>query len=110
MNCILGYTVGEVFQPSDQFCGPPLDPIPTDPSLSCAAPEPDAGLQGGSHQGGAEGQNPLPCPAGHAAVDAAQFMVGLLGCESTLLGDVELLISQHPKVLLFRAALSPFSG
>jgi len=30
------------------------------------APELDAGLLGGSHQSGAEGQNPLLHPAGHA--------------------------------------------
>jgi len=33
------------------------------------APELDAGLQVGSHQSRAEGQNPLPQPAGHAAID-----------------------------------------
>jgi len=45
------------------------------------APELDAGLQMGSHQSGVEGQNPLPRPAGHAAFDAAQGMVGFLCCE-----------------------------
>ena len=30
-------------------------------------------------------------------LDAAQVVVGLLGCEHTLLGHVELLINQHPK-------------
>jgi len=48
------------------------------------APELDAGLQVGSHQSRAEGQNPLPRPAAHAASDAAQDAVGLLGCECTL--------------------------
>jgi len=64
----------------------------------------------GSHQTGAEGQNPLPRPAGHAAFDAAQDTVGLLGCEGALVGHVELLINQLPQVLLSRAALSPFSA
>jgi len=45
------------------------------------APELDAGLQVGSHQSGAEGQNHLPRPAGHTSFDAAQDTVGLLGCE-----------------------------
>jgi len=36
------------------------------------APELDARLQEGSHQSGAEGQNPLPRPAGHTAFGAAQ--------------------------------------
>jgi len=35
-------------------------------------------------------------------------MVALLGCEWTLWGHVELLLNQHPQVLLLRAALSPF--
>jgi len=35
----------------------------------------DAGLQVGSQQSGAEGQNPLLCPAGHTAGDAAQSTV-----------------------------------
>jgi len=36
------------------------------------APELDAGLPGRSHQSGAEGQNPLPHPPGHAAGDVAR--------------------------------------
>jgi len=71
------------------------------------APELDTGLQVGSHQNEAEGQNPLPHPADHAACDAAQDMVGLLGCERTLPAHVELLVNQHPQVLLLRAALNP---
>ena len=35
-------------------------------------------------------------------------MVGLLGCEHTLPGHVELLVKHHPQVLL-RASLNPFS-
>jgi len=61
----------------------------------------------GSHQRGVEGQNPLPHPAGHAFLDAAQDMVGLLGCERTLVAHVKLLIHQYPQVLLSRAALNP---
>ena len=58
----------------------------------------------------AEGQNPLPRPAAHAAFDAAQDTAGLLGCERTLPGHVELLVRQHPQVLLGRAAHNPFSA
>ena len=36
----------------------------------------------------AEKQNPLPCPAGHAAGDAAQDMAGFLGCKRTVPGRV----------------------
>jgi len=56
------------------------------------APELDAGLPGGSHWSGAEGKNLPPCPAGHAAGDAAHGTAGLLGCECKLPGHVELLI------------------
>jgi len=45
---------------------------------------------GGSHQSGAEGQNPLLQPAGHAARDAAQGTVGFPA------GHVQLLIPQYP--------------
>ena len=59
------------------------------------APELDAGLQVGSHESGVKGQNPLPRPAGHAALDTARDTVGFLGCKRTLLARVELLI-HHP--------------
>jgi len=52
-------------------------------------------------------QNHLPCPAAHASLDAAQDMVGLLGCQRTLVAHVKLLIHQYPQVLLGRAALNP---
>ena len=51
-----------------------------------------------SHQRRAEEQDHLPCPAGHASFDAAQDMVGLLGCKSTLLARVQLLIHQYFQV------------
>jgi len=72
-------------------------------------PELEAGLHVDSHQSRVEGQNPVPRPAGHAAFDAAQDMVGLLGCERTLPSHVELLVKQQLQALLVRAALSPFS-
>jgi len=34
-------------------------------------------------------------------------MVGLLGCECTLPGHAELILNQHPKVPLLRAAFNP---
>ena len=75
------FLIGEVFHPSDHFCGPPLDPLQqvrVFPVLR--TPELDAGLQTGSHQSRVEGQNHLPRPAGHASFEAAQDTVGLLGC------------------------------
>ena len=47
-------------------------------------PELDAGLQVGSDESGVKGQNPLPRPAAHAALDAAQDTLSFLGCEHTL--------------------------
>jgi len=91
------------------FHGPPLDLLQQLYVFAVLrAPELDAGLQVGSHQSGAEGQNHLPRPAGHASSDAAQGTVGLLGCGHTLLAHVQLFIHRYPQVLLLRAALSPF--
>jgi len=103
------FLTGEMLQPSDHLCGPPLDPLQhlhVFPVLG--SPELDTGLQVGSQQSGVEGQNPLSQPAGHAALDAAQDTVGLLGCERTLMAHVQLFIHQYPQVLLDRAALNPF--
>jgi len=63
------------------------------------ATELDTGLQVGSHQSRAEGQNHLPRPTGHAAFDAVQDTVGFLGCECILPGRVELTESQREEVL-----------
>jgi len=63
----------------------------------------------GSDESGVKGQNHLPRPAGHASLDAAQDMVGLLGCKRILLAHVELLIHQFPPILLLRAVLEPLS-
>ncbi|KAK4827314.1 hypothetical protein QYF61_016564 [Mycteria americana] len=92
--------------PLGAFLWPPLDPLQqlrVFPVLR--TPELDAAPQGGSPQSGAEGQNPLPHPAGHAAGDAAQDTVGLPGCECTLPAHVQLFIHQYPQALLLRAAL-----
>ena len=74
------------------------------------APELDAVLQVGSHQSRVKGQNPLPRPAGHSSLDAAQDTVGFLGCECTLSAHAQLFIHQHLQVLLLRAALEPLSA
>ncbi|KAK4810611.1 hypothetical protein QYF61_007348 [Mycteria americana] len=96
-------------QPSDHFCGPPLDLFQqVHVFLVLRTPEMDAVLQMGSHHSRAEWQNHLPRPAGHTSFDAAQDTVGFLGCECTLLAHVQLFIHQYPQVLLCRAALNPF--
>jgi len=90
---------GEVFHPSDDSGGPPLDPLHVVAVLR--APELDAGLQMRSHQSGVEGQNALPLPAGHASFDAAQYTVCFLGCDSILPAHVQLFIHQYPQVFIF---------
>ncbi|KAK4815138.1 hypothetical protein QYF61_017579 [Mycteria americana] len=98
--------VGEVLQPSDHFHVPPLDPLQQlYVLLVLRAPELDAVPQEKSHQSRAEGQDHLPRPAGHAAFDAAQGTVGLLGCKHTLPPHVQFFIHQYPQVLFRRAAL-----
>ena len=59
-----------------------------------------------SHQSRAEGQNYFCRPPDHATFDAAQHMVGFLGCECTLVIHVHLFIHQKPQVLLSRVALN----
>ena len=70
----------------------------------------DTVLQVGSHESRIEGQNHLPLPGGYTALDATQDMVGHLGCRSTLLAHVESFISQHPQILLLRAALKALNA
>ncbi|KAK4818005.1 hypothetical protein QYF61_004118 [Mycteria americana] len=95
--------IGEVLQPSDHFHGPPLDLLQQLHVLV---------LQSWTQYcrwdlTRAEGQNHLSRPAGHAAFDAAQDTVGLLGCQCTLLAHVQLFVHQYPQVLFRRAALNP---
>jgi len=86
------FLTGEVLHPSDDFCGPPLDPLQNAcVILVLRAPELDAGLQVGSHQSRVEGQNHLPRPAGHTSLDAAQDAVGKNGfCKFKVLSNVYL--------------------
>jgi len=72
------FHIAEVLQPSDHLCGPPLNLLQQlHVLLVLRAPELDAVLQVGSHQSRAEGQNHLPCPAGHASLDAVQDVIAL---------------------------------
>jgi len=103
------FLIGGVFQPPDHLCGPSLDPLQQfHVLLVLGAPELYAEFQVRSHQSRAERQNHLSRPAGHAAEDAAQDTVGLLGCKSTLSAHFQLFTHQYPKVLLGRATLNPF--
>ena len=100
------FLTGEVPQPSDHLCGCHLDPLQQ--LLIClvlGAPGLDAVQQVGPHEGRTEGNNHLPCPAGHPSFDAAQDTVVFPGYKQTLLFLVKLLMHQNLQVLLRRAAL-----
>ena len=77
------------------------------PFLCWWAPELNTVLQVRFHQGRVEWQNHLPWPAGHASVDAAHNMVGLLGCYCLLPALIQFFIHQYPQVFLIRGALNP---
>ena len=92
----------------------PLDPSLYDPSLEALkdahiSPVPRTSclgmvLQVGSHQHKTEGQDHLLCPADHAALYAAQDMVGAPGCEGTLLAralfSIHLMLISSPRSFL----------
>nr|XP_054508719.1 tubulin-specific chaperone A isoform X2 [Agelaius phoeniceus]XP_054508720.1 tubulin-specific chaperone A isoform X2 [Agelaius phoeniceus] len=79
----------KVLQLSDHLCGLLWTPSSRSLSFLCWEPRADAALQVGSQQGRAEGQNPLPGPAAHPALDAAQDTCGSLGWECPWLGHVQ---------------------
>ncbi|NXV66186.1 F120B protein, partial [Molothrus ater] len=79
------YFPSGMFQPSDHLCSPldSLQQVKVFPVLGMS--ELGTAPQVGCHQSRVDRENPLPCPAGHAALDAAQGSAGSLGCEHTLL-------------------------
>ena len=79
---------GEVFHSADHCCGPLLDTV-----------------QVRSHLHRVEGQDHLPQPTGHACFDAAQDLIGSVGCEGTLLAHVKFSIHQQPQVRCMVAQL-----
>ncbi|RMC21736.1 hypothetical protein DUI87_02605 [Hirundo rustica rustica] len=64
--------------------------------LVLRTPDLDTVLQVGSHEGRVERENPLPRPAGHTSLDAAQDVVGLLGYECMLLAYVQVSLDGIP--------------
>ena len=96
-----------MLQPSDNLPDPPLDLLQhlhTFPVLR--VPGLDAVLQMCLI---VAGKNHLPQTVGRAYFDAAQDMVGSLGCKHILLAHVELLINQRLQVLPLWAALNPLT-
>ena len=60
----------------------------------------------GPNEGRAEGDSPLPLPADRPSSDAAQDIVGLLCCKSTLLAHDQLFTLHNRQVLLHIAAFN----
>ena len=86
--------IWELLQPSDHFCGPPLDLLQQlDVLLVLRAPELDAVLQMGSHKRRVEEKNHLPRLAGHASLDVTQDTIGLPGYKHRLPVHVESFIN-----------------
>jgi len=97
-----------VLQPSDHLSGPHLgahQELRILPVLGATAL--DAVLQMGSHRSRVERDNPLPLPADHPSVDAAQNTVGFLGCKSTLLAHAQLFIIRIPIYMVLLVSTSP---
>jgi len=46
----------------------------------------------------------------HASLEAAQDMIGPVGCKHMLMAHIEFLRNGHTQILLHRAALKPFSS
>jgi len=59
------------------------------------------------HQCQVQGHDHLRTPPDHTVPDTSQDAVGLLGHLGTLLAHVQLVVDQHPKVLLRWAAFLP---
>lgn len=97
------FIIREILQTSDHPHDSPLGPLQQlHVFRGLGSPNVLVVLHVAPHGRRAEGNNHLPRPAGHYAFDAAQDMVSFLGCKCVLLAHVELLINQHPKVLILR--------
>ena len=87
------------------LCGPLLDSIQEISVFVRGSPELDTVLQVRPDHGGVYGKDHLPRTAGHAAFNAHQDLIGLLGHQGTLPAHHQLVILQDPPVLLCRAPL-----
>ncbi|KAK4832950.1 hypothetical protein QYF61_026606 [Mycteria americana] len=59
------------------------------------------------HQYQVQGHKHFPCPAGHTISDTSQDAIALLGHLGTLLAHIQLVVGQHPQVLIHQAAFQP---
>ena len=99
LNSPSSLLIGEVFHPLDHFYGPPLDVLQqvcVSPVLR--TPQLDAALTTGeASPAQSRGAGSPSSPSDHASFDAAQDMVGFLGCEGTLLTHVQLPSTSTPR-------------
>ncbi|KAJ7407064.1 armadillo repeat containing 1 [Pitangus sulphuratus] len=102
---------GEMLQSSYQHGGPPLDSLQqVDVFIVLGVPELGTAFQVGCHRNRVEGRNHPPKPADHTSFDAAQDVVGLLGCKCTLPSRIKLFIHKHQQVILARTNVYQFSA
>lgn len=101
--------IGEMLQPPDNPCGSPLHQLqPWLFFLMLRALELNTVLKLESHKNREQRENHLLQSSGHAAYDAAQYMIGFLGCNHVLAAHVQFFICVYPQVLLHRITFSPF--
>jgi len=81
-------------------------PAPQCPSC-CEGPKAEHSTQGTASPVSSMVDNHCPTPAGHTIPDTSQDAVGVLGHLSMLLAHVQPAVSQHPQILLCRAAFRP---
>ena len=95
---------GEVLQPSDHLCGPPLDPLQQlliFPVLG--TPDLDALLQTGPHEGIVERDNNLPVPAVHISRTESRIPFAFQAARAHCWLVSSFFFHQNPQVLPCRA-------
>ncbi|KAK4831320.1 hypothetical protein QYF61_016809 [Mycteria americana] len=97
-----------VLQTLPQLRCPSLDTLqPLNVSLVVGGPKLNTAFEVWPHQCQVQGHDHFPSPAGHTIPDTSQDAIGFLGHLGTLLAHVQAAVSQHPQVLLCRAAFQP---
>ncbi|KAK4821552.1 hypothetical protein QYF61_022017 [Mycteria americana] len=95
-------------RPFNQLRCPSLDTLqPLNVSLVVRGPKLNTAFEVRPHQCRVQGHDHCPSPAGHTISDTSQDAIGFLGHLGTLLAHIQAAVSQHPQVLLCRAAFQP---
>ncbi|KAK4832175.1 LOW QUALITY PROTEIN: hypothetical protein QYF61_020955 [Mycteria americana] len=100
---------------SEDFCSRPFTSFVallwtrSSTSMSLLGPKLNTVFEVQPHQCRVQGDVHFPSPAGHTIPDTSQDAIGLLGHLGTLLAHIQLVVNQHPQVLLCWAAFQPLS-